>query len=137
MKFTTIKLSLIIFTLLLFKRILFPEWEFQKVDFNSIEFIVMILTLLFSFYYWIKVSTKNIAFKKATGILSFFLCLVVMYQKIPTKNTPLQRIEISENEELLIEQLDPSRCIGSVDHCIDSIKITKYHIFQKRESLIP
>ena len=97
----------------------------------------MIITLLFSFYYWIKVSTQNIALKKATGVLSLFLCLVVMYQKIPSKSETLERIEISENEELLIEQLDPSICIGAVEHCVDSIKITKYHIFQKRESFIP
>ena len=135
MKLTTIKLSIITFILLLFKRIFFPEWEFQKVDFNSLEIIVMIITLLFSFYYWIKVSTQNIALKKATGVLSLFLCLVVMYQKIPSKSETLERIEISENEEILIEQLDPSLCIGDLEFCTDSIKVTKYNIFQKRESI--
>ena len=135
MKLTTIKLSIFTFTLLFLKRILFPEWEFQKVDLNSLELIVMILTLSFSFYYWIKVSTQKIALKKTTGIFSLLLCVVILYQRLPSKSETLERIEISENEEILIEQLDPSLCIGDLEFCTDSIKVTKYNIFQKRESI--
>jgi len=81
------------------------------------------------------VSTKNIALKKATGILSLLLCTIFIYQKFPTKNETIDKIEISENEEILIEQLDRSYCIGDQDYCIDSIKVTKYNIFQKRKSI--
>jgi hypothetical protein len=135
MKLTPIKLSILTFTFLFLKKILFPEWEFQKVDYNSLELIVMVFALGFSFYSWIKVSTKNIALKKATGILSLLLCTIFIYQKFPTKNETIDKIEISENEEILIEQLDRSYCIGDQDYCIDSIKVTKYNIFQKRKSI--
>ena len=40
-----------------------------------------------------------------------------------------------ENKEIHIIQLDRSICLGNIEHCRDSIKVTKYNILQKREAL--
>lgn len=135
MKLSLIKFSIITFTLILIKRIIYPEWEFKKVDFNSIELLLMVASLGFSFYYWIKVGSNKIMVKKITAICSLAVCSLYIYQKLPTELNTINRIELSDNEEILINQLDPSICIGDLEFCTDSIKVTKYKIFQKKEIL--
>lgn len=135
MKITSFKFAIILFTVILFKRILFPEWEFTKVDFNSTELLLMVLSLGFSFYYWIKLGSKNTIVKKITALFTLAICSLFIYQKLPSENNTIKRIELSDNEEILINQLDPSVCIGDLEFCTDSIKITRYNIFQRKEIL--
>ena len=133
MKISLIKLSIITFTLICIKRILFHEWEFQSVDFNSIEMLLLVSTLGFSLYYWIKVATDKTIVKRSIAIVGLTLCTFILYNKLPSNHEIIDRIELSDNEEIRIHKLSPELCLGDLDYCTDSIKVTKYKIFQKKE----
>ena len=132
---STFKLSIFTFTCIFLKRLIFPNWEFQSVDFNSIELLGLLVSFGFSLYYWIKIATNKALIKRISAILSLLLCSVIIYQNTSLKNEIIGRIELNEKEEILIEQLHPSICAGELEYCTDSVKVTKYKIFQKRESI--
>ena len=135
MKITITKISLLLFTILLFKKILFLNWEFQKVELNSLELLTMVISFGIIFYNWVITNIKNSIIKKSLTILSIAFSILFLFKKIPTNNQIIEKIKLSENKEIHIIQLDRSICLGNIEHCRDSIKVTKYKILQKREAL--
>ncbi|MBF0597510.1 hypothetical protein [Faecalibacter rhinopitheci] len=133
MKLTLIKFSLFVFSLIFIKKIVFPEWEFKKVDFNSIELLLLIFTLGFLFYYWIKVAKNKTLVKRISVLSSLLICTIILCQNFTISPDIIRRIVVNDEEEIHIRPKDPSYCLGDLDYCMDSIKVTKYKIFQKKE----
>ena len=133
MKLSLTKFSIIAFTLIFIKRLIFPEWEFKKVDFNSIELLLLIFTLGFSLYYWIKVATNKTLVKRISAILSLVICTIILYQNFNIAKKTISRVEVNDFEEILIQAKDPQYCLEDLEFCTDSIRVTKYKIFQKKE----
>lgn len=133
MKISLIKFSILAFTIIFIKRIIFPEWEFQKVDYNSIELLLLIFTLGFSLFYWIKVATNKTLVKRILAVASLVICTIILYQNYNISKETISKVKVNEFEEILIQAKDPQYCLGDLEYCTDSIKVTKYKIFQKKE----
>ena len=135
MHITPIKIYISIFITLFFKKLIFPQWNFKYEDLNSIELFLLLFTFIYTIHLLVKSLTSKKIIRNVSLSVSLLFCSIFLYNYLYSNNTILHRIQINSEEEIIIRSKDQKYCIGDLNMCTDSIKVTKYKLFQKTEIL--